>query len=465
MSPTSTELRPRSAARFRRALTGLLVVLAVLLAGFLALGYLQGPKLSSAQVDVKSVITQSGQQLRLFANQSVAHVENAQVTVSPDVAHSVSTQGHVIAVQFDARLRYATTYTVTVKDVTSVYQAQPTTISYAFTTATPTLYYLDRGQPDDAIVTTTLGNTGRTVVYSAPHIQDFVRTANALAVVTLSADKTSALSLVSLTDGAVESVPLPEPGVIEDLQAAATGTLIGFTFTSATESLQPNYSSTLLTLDLEGAGKPSPATGVDGTPLRVVGWEFTPDGSTLLALSRERDLLLVDPLTTGSVTPLGQFTGLGMISRDGTTVTMEDALGTSTVTIATGAQQRLPPPHLENDSSLTYLGAVEMLAGGSRIEHLLISQAGGRRFASVIAIDDGGTAKVIYRTPQDAGGIDGFTVSPNGQYVSVEVDPDTAASVSDGYFYDAKSTSIETMIVDISSGALVKGVEGFALNW
>lgn len=464
MTRISTEAGP-DGTRFGRALVSLVVVLAVLCALFLTLGYLQGPKLSSAQVDPKAVIVQPGQQLRLFANQALAQVKNSQVTVTPDVAHSVTTQGTVIAVQFDALLDYDTKYTVSVRNVTSLYQAQPATIEYSFTTATPTLYYLDRGQPDDAIVRTTLGGTGRDVVYSAPAIQDFVVSDGALAVATLNADHTSSLALVSLSDGAVENVALPEPGVVQKLGSAASGTLIGFVFTSAGDSIDPTYSSTLLTLDLEGARSVQPATGLDGQPIRVLGWEFMPQGSSLLALSRDRTLFLIDPLTKGSVTPLGQFNELGPVSRDGTVVTMNDAFGTAALTIADGSQARVNPSPLAHDSSLVYLGPVEVLRKGSRVEKLVIAAAGGKRFASAIAVDDGATSTVIYRTPNDAGSIEGFSVSPNGQYVAIAVVPDNSASVSDGYFYDAHSTSTETVFVDIATGAVVKSVEGFSLAW
>lgn len=440
------------------------MVLVVLVAVFLALGYLQGPKLSSAQVDGKSVIAQPGQQLRLFANQTLAQVKPAQVAVTPKVAHSVTTQGDVIAVQFDARLAYATTYTVTVKDVTSIYQAQRATLTYSFTTASPPLYYLDRGQSNDEIVRTGITGNERTVVYSAAGIQDFAVADGSLLVATLGADHTSQLSLVSLTDGAVEAVRLPEAGVVQKLHAAASGTLVGFVFTSAGERIDPTYSSTLLSLDLEGVHTVKPVDGLDGNPVRVLDWEFMPDGSGLLALSRERSLFLIDPLTAGAISPLGQFSELGPVSRDGSIVTMSDPFGSAALTIANGSQKRLVPSPLENDSSLAYLGPVEALAAGTRVEKLVIARSDGTRFASAIAIDDGTTARVIYRTPDDAGSIESFSVSPNGQYLAVQVVPDVSKSMSDGYYYGAESTSVETVVVDLT-GRVVRSVEGFALAW
>lgn len=465
MSRTSTELRPRSLGRFRRALSAVVVTLVVLCGVFLTLGYLQGPKLSSAQVDVTAVIDQPGQQLRLFANQPVAQVKAAQVVVTPDAAHTVTTKGDLIAVQFAARLEYGTRYQVRIDGVTSVYQPQPSTISYTFTTASPDLYYLHRGQPNDDIMRTTIGAAGGTIVYSAPHIQDFVRSEGALAVATLADDKTSSLALVSLTDGAVEQVKLPEPGVVQKLGASPTGTIVGFTFTSAGSSITPAYSSTLMFLDLQGARAVAPVTGLDGKPLRALAWQVMPEGTGLLALSRERSLFLIDPLTAGAVTPLGQFNDLGLVSRDGTVVTVNDPFGTAVLTIADGSQVRINASPVDNSGSPTYLGVAELVPTGGRVEKLVIAQPGGKRFSSVLAFDDGTTSTVLYRTPDDAGSIESFSISPNGQYVAIDTVPDTSAAVSDGYFYDARFTSTETVFVEIATGKVVKSLEGFSLNW
>lgn len=440
-------------------------MLALLCALFLTLGYLQGPKLSSARIDTAAAIAQPGQQLRLFANQQVAQVEDSQVVVTPDVAHSVTTRGSVVSVQFGAQLAYDTTYSVRVRNVTSIYEAQPGTLEYSFTTGSPTLYYLDRGTPDDSIVRTGLEGTERTVVYSAPRIQDFVVASGVLAVATLDDARRSTLSLVSLGDGAVEQVTLPEAGVVQKLGSASSGTVIAFTFTSAGDSISPAYSATLMTIDLAGKHSAQPVAGLDGKPIRVLGWEFMPSGSSLLALTLQRTLLRVDPLTAGSIVPLGQFNELGPVSQDGTVVTMIDAFGTAALTIADGSQARVNPSPLAGDSSTVYLGPVEILGRGSRVEKLVIAAPSGKRFASAIAVDDGASSRVIYRTPGDTGSIESFSVSPNGQYVAIDVVPDVSTAVSDGYYYDARATSTETVIVEIATGRLVRSVEGFSLAW
>jgi hypothetical protein len=83
----------------------------------------------------------------------------------------------------------------------------------------------------------------------------------------------------------------------------------------------------------------------------------------------------------------------------------------------------------------------------------------------IVAVDDGTEGRVLYQTPNLAGSIENFHVSPNGQYVAIEVVPVIADSVSDGYGVDPRSTSITTVIVEIATGLVVRSVDGFALLW
>jgi hypothetical protein len=446
---------------FRRALALTVAALVLLCAVFLTLGYLQGPKLSSAQVDTRGVVEQSGQQLRLFANQPVAQITPDQVTITPATRFSVSTEGDLIAVQFDSRLDYATDYRVTVEGVTSVYLAQPASLSFEFTTDSPTLYYLDRGETTDDIVTTGLSGSDRTVVYSATRIQDFAVLDDFLAVVTLGDDNTSTLTFVNTDTSVVEPVRLPDIGSISGLDASAAGNTVGFALTSAAGGVGQKNNSTLYTIDLAAGRTVTPVVGISGDPVDVLGWQFLPGSASLLALTFDRDLLLVDAV--GAVSPLGRFMGLDKVSPDGLSVTMTDSLGEVSLSLETGDIVRLEPSDIEGNRA--FLGATAVLPSGDRVQKVVVPDPTGRRFTSLLVYDDGASARILYQTPGGAGSISDFTVSPNGQYVAVETVPDAAASVSDGYYFDARPTSVTTVIVDVETGAQTRSVEGFALHW
>ena len=433
----------------------------VLCGVFLTLGYLQGPKLSSAQVDVRGVVEQSDQQIRLFANQPIAQVAHEQVTITPPTDFTVSTEGDIIAVQFASRLDYATDYTVSVEGVTSVYLAQAATLRSEFTTSSPTLYYLDRGDPLDDIVTTGLTGSDRTIVYSTPGIQSFAVLDDFLAVVTLNDDDTSSLSFVNTDTSVVESVRLPDTGSISGLDASAAGNRVGFALTSAVGGADQANNSTLYTIDLTAGRTVAPVLGLDGQPVDVLGWQFLPGSAQLLALTFDRSLLFVD--ADGAANPVGQFMGLDKISVDGLSVTMNDLLGQVSLTLATGDVQRLESSPVNGLDA--FLGAAVVLTNGDRVQKVVVPDETGRRFSSLLVYDDGTSARILYQTPNGAGSISDFTVSPNGQYVAVETVPDAAASVSDGYFFDARSTTVTTVLVEIATGAQTRSVEGFGLRW
>lgn len=459
MSPTSTE-PPRSDARFRRALALTLAGLLVACLALVAIGYLQGPKLDEAQIDLDAVTSADGQQLRLFANQAVAEVDPSQVTIEPATEISVTTKGDVIAVQFGERLRYGTEYHVRVTDVTSVYLAQPSTIDYRFTTAFPQLLWLDRGQPDDAILRSTLDGQGGEAVYSAPGIQDFVLADDVLAVVHLRSDRTSGLGLVRPGMPEVEELLLPEPGVVQRLDA--TGAVVGFTLTSAEPGPGQANSSTLYTVDLDAAKTVTPVLGLDGEPIRVMGWGFVPGSSSIVALTHDGTLLLVDA-RAGTILPLGQYSEFGSIALDGSSVIVSTLVGQVILDLVDGTEREVEPSPIDGQEPFT--GASQVMPDGSRVGKALLGNEEGTRFITLLVRDDGTESAILYRTPRDRGSIGDFEISPNGQYVAIETIPDTTVSVSDGYYFDSRSTSVTTVIVDTTTGEQVRSFEGFGLVW
>ena len=454
--------RISSEPRFQRAFTITVVALASLCAIFLGLAYLQGPKLESAQVDTDRVVTESAQSLRVFANQSVREVAASQVSVEPRVPVSVDTSGELIAITFGERLHYASEYTVTIADVTGVSTQRASTLHYSFTTGAPDLYYLDRGVPDDEIIRTGLSGAERTVVYAAPRIQDFgVVTPTVFAVVTVDDAANSALSLVDTESGLVERVVLPVEGSIDNFHVDDAGTTLGFEFTSADRALRDEYSRTLVTINLDAGRDLVAVAGVDGAPLHVLDWFFSPGTASVIALSMESSALLVTP--AGDVTPLGQYTRIDSISPDGRTLTAVDTFGAIRVDVATLDKERLEPSPL--DGEVPSGAQVTVLPDGSRVQLVFVYDPAVAAFRSAVVLDDGVASRLLYATPKNLGAIDSFSVSPNAQYVAIEAVPNEADRVGDGYALNWRSPSIQTIIVDVATGAAVRIVDGFSLQF
>ena len=426
---------------------------------FVVLGYVQGPKLSSAQIDTSQVTSRSGQQLRLFANQPLAAVKPADVSVTPKAKFTVSTSGAVVAVEFEQPLQYAATYVVKVAGVTSQFDDQPSTLNYRFTTSSPPVYYLDRGDGSDDIVRTGITGAQRTVVYSAPRIQEFALLGTTAAVSSDAGDGTSALSLVSFDDGGVESIALPVPGVIEDLHAADDGVTIGFAFTSADGS----FDKTLMTINLEAGRDVVPVSALDGAPLSVTDWFFIPGGVTLAAQnSADGGVVLVDT-STGAVTPLGTFTSLESLSTDGTRLGVTNPFGPVALSMADLSNTEFAPSPI--NGTTPFAGEFQLMRGTDLVQHVVLVDYASNKFENLLVVDDGKASRQLFRTQDDKGSIGDFSVSPNDQYVAVEVVPNVATSVSDGYPVNERSTSVTTVVIDIASGRQVKSVAGLALTW
>ena len=470
---SAEEGRSNSVAPFRRALAWSVGVLIALCAVFVVLASLQGPKLSSAQVDTGRVVEGVDQQLRLFANQAVAQVRPEQVSVSPAAPFTVTTQNDVIAVQFSERLDYGTEYTVAVGGVTSVYQDRAAVFEYSFMTNDASFHFLDRADPAgggailDAIIRVQPATGERETIYEGARIQDYVVFDGAAVVATINDDDTSSLTLVSLLDGTSDEIQLPDIGTIDQLAGAGETAMLGFTLTSKVADPVPRFSQTLFSIDLAGDQAVTPVLGLAGTPLEALGWLFLPGGSAAVVRTVDDSLLRVDLEDEAAVTPLGSFVDLHSASPDGGQLVVADIFGPLALSLDDGSELRLVPSPI--GGVVPAIGDIHLLHGEegefARVQQAAILDEATGRFASYLVYDDGAQVRILYEAPDGRGSIEGFTVSPNGQYVAVSVIPDVAASVSDGYAVSAAATSVTTIVLDVASGAAIGSVDGFDVIW
>ena len=460
ISPPPVEAR--SSRSFRRTFGWTVAALLVLCGVFLALGYLQGPKLSSAQVDADAVVTSTDQTLRLFVNQSIAPVDSAAVSVEPAAEATASSDGDLVSVQFEQPLDYNTDYTVTVEGVVSPSGGPETTLSYSFTTGEPELYYLDRGVPNDEIIRTGMSSQERSVVFAGEGIQEFVPVGDVVAFTTAAADRTGTLMLANPDTGVSEQVLLPEVGEVADLDATRSGALLGFTISSDDPGPIAAISHTLYTVDLDRGRDVVAVTGLDGEPMRVVGWQFVPGSTTIVAITTESTLVRVDT-TTGLVVPLGGYFEFDRVSADGSRVVVNDTRGSAAVTLSDGTEVRLHPSRINGEQP--FIGQTDADAAGNLVAKMVLVGESGASFSSILAFDDGDESRILYQTVDDKGAILDFRVSPNNQFVAVEVQPNVSEFDSDEYVMNPRPQSVTTYLVEIATGAVTRSMEGFEAVW
>ena len=464
--------RAVGARSFRRALTAVLLTLGLVCAVFAALGYFRGPQLSDARVDVTAVTAQPAQQLRLFTNQAVATVDAADVTIEPAAPFTVSTDADAITVQFDDRLANATDYSVRVDGVTSPYENVESTIDYSFTTSQASFYYLDRADPttgsddQDQIIRAGVSDGRRESVVRATQIQDYAVVDDLVVVATLINNTSSAVTIVDPDSGATEELQLPGTGTVDLVEGSSGAGLVGFTFSSlqSADGGVPEFLQTLYFVDLAGSHELQPVVGLGGEPLDVLTWHLVPGTSRAVVQAVDQSVLVVDLAGRAPSVPLGSYAEVGRISPDGATVVVGDIYGEYALTIAD--RTKTPLPIAAVDGIVPYGGDLQLLAGGkARVQQVAIFDDATGRFSSHIVYQNDDASRTLYEKTDQKGSIETFEVSPNGQYLAVTTIPDVAASVIDGYFVDAASTSVSTILVDVASGAVLGSVDGFDVSW
>ncbi|GAA1697983.1 hypothetical protein GCM10009792_17520 [Microcella alkalica] len=469
----------RDQRRFARAFAALVGILVGLGLIFLALGTLQGPKLSSAQVDPARVTEQTGQQLRLFANQPVDALDASVVTVEPAATTSVSVQGELIVVQFEERLRYGTEYTVRVEGVGAPSRPNTSTFEHRFTTSPASVLYLDRDDSGvDEILRADIDGAGRgEVVHAAQGIQHMAPIERVIVVARDDGAGGSVLESVDARSGRIERLALPDGVRVDRLIAPRAGTTIALVLSPASAAVEGESGGeasaaategavaprSLALLDIGGDRALQPLAGLDGEPLTALGAWFLPAGG-LLVHTVDETLVQVDPAAPETVLPIGAYPTVHGISSDGTRVSAADSFGGVALDLATGEEERINPSLVEGE--VAFGGEAALTASGLRVQKVAVADAATGAFATVLVADDGGgVARLLARTIENRGSLGPVLLSPNDQYVVVEVTPDVEAAVSDGRPIEARPTSITLAIIDVESGRLLRTLEGFAPVW
>jgi hypothetical protein len=466
----------RPDAAFRSAFAATVGVLIVLCGVFLALGYFQPPQLSEARIDLSRATSEPGQQLRLFLNGPVKSVDESQVSVTPPIEFTVSTSDDLIAVQFAVPVHYNATYLVDITGVTSADRETSGDIRYEFTTGSTEIVYLDRGASDeepDQLISADLSDAGGEVVYEGVGVSEFAVLENSLVISRIvdaesgfvddGSPAQSSLELASLIENASETILLPGSGLIEGLRVAPNTSRIAFTFTSPGAEAEREFDNTLMTIDLDSSRTVSPVRGLAGEPISALSWSFIPGSTLMLVQERDQSVFVIDPTGVQSPSPIGRLATLGRLSVDGSRVVAVDPFGSVVVSLLDGSEQRLEPSLVDGEPP--FVGDVQPLSNGSLVQRVAILDPDSGRFSSMLVYDDTDSARVLYQTVDSAGSIIDFALSPNEQFVAIEVVPVVEGSESDSREINPRATSITTVIVELSTGTAVRSFEGFAPKW
>ena len=471
---------PGSARGFRLALWSIVTVLTLVCAGLVAVNLLNGPRLLGFDVDPAGVVASANQRLVLETNQQLDEVAAGQITMVPAVPISVDTSTDSVIISFPQPLAYNTEYTVSATGVSGSATGQSSDFEVTFATEEPFLFYLSRGAVPDAatgsekqpdrILRTKIGSTEAESMFEAPYIQEFVPIGAELAVVTLNADLSSTLTRVD-SEGVASALTLPGGGAVQDLEAASGESLLGFRFTSTTDAPGPVFENSLFLFDL-ATGVADPVLGLDAEPVQAIDCGFMPGRAELIAQLYDTTVLLIDPLLESieadgelpEPIPIGQFSALTAFAPDGLRIAVSDANAQFVLDLSQGTEDTITAESVVGTTR--YTAGLQFLAGGDGfVQRLSEFDPDTQVVRQDLTLVGDGEERVVYAPTSEAESIVGFSVSPNDQYLAVQIEPNRDTAVSDGYPFEAQATDATTLFVNIATGQITRSVVGFAATW
>lgn len=467
--PLPTRARTDQHRAFRRISSVLVVSLAVVAGGLGLANAGQSPRLSSTEINTQALTTRAGQRVVLNINQPLSDSSPVLVSVSPDALTEVAVDENSVTIRFPEMLDYNTQYTITI-EAESAATGIAGRIVYTFVTADVDVYSLLRdtredkaGQdmPDKILKNKLSGNTEQEVAFEAPRIQGYVVLRDRLGVITLDSSDQPSLIIASPSDGIETPVDTTGARAIDKLQAADTGDLIGYIFEDVSGDAN-GLRSVLFLYDLTSdSGVPTPVTGFDGKPLPVMDWMFVPGTTSVVVQGADQQLFLIDPLAGGDLTPLGWHDEMRGFIPGTVKLVVADPLSGSIIDLAAGTTTILKLPEPQIDPGF-YPGSLALLAD-DRYVLLSVTYATEESGSSRLVRTDPDGSSEVFRTNSVGSRIRNFCVSPNGEFLAVEVI--SGEGVPDNYPNELGYSATSIYFVRLDDATSNRGVNGFLPNW
>lgn len=454
--PEREPARPR---RFGLTLVAVLGVLVLVGAGLGIVSLLQGPRISEVQVDAAQAIESSGSRVILTANQSLAEIDPAQVSVEPAVPFTVDASGRGVGVRFTVPLDDSTTYTVTVADVVGAGGGPAATLTTSFETPASSIFLLRRDvDGKDTIFRTDLSGEKAVAVFEHDKINDFRATSTHL-VVAVEEDEGSRLIVMDRDGGDQRDLKLPGDGSVGAIQVSERGGLVGYSYSDRELSDTVGRASVLVTQSLNGGDEPQ-IIEVGGQEASVFVWQFVPDSAAVLFIDFDGALSLVDRSTDTGVQSLGLAATIQGISRGTYTAIVERLDGAVVeLNLADGTEQ----PLAASDPDYGTATSITPFPGGTLRHVVARDDAGLPVGQAVIRVDDEGKATPLVEVAS-TDSILQACASPSGQYAAVVIAPDLANNPYDGMLLPLPE-NVETHLIDMDSGKEMVALTGFDASW
>ncbi|UPL13998.1 hypothetical protein KV396_05675 [Microbacterium galbinum] len=456
---SASEATPKRSRRFGIALAAVLGILVLVGAGLGVVSLTQGPRITEVQVDPAHAIDASGSRLILTANQSLAAIDPAQVTVEPSVPFTVDAAGRGIGIRFTVPLDDETEYTVTVADATGASGGPKNDLTTTFATPPSSIFLLNRSDKEDKIFQTDLTGENGVPVFAADKINDFRATSSQL-VVTVEEDDGSHILVMDHDGGNQRELPLPGEGYVGSIQVSERGGLVGYSYSDRELSDTEGRASVLVTQSLNDKDSEPQVIEVGDTEASIFAWQFVPDSAAVLFIDFDGALSLVDRSSDAGVQSLGLAANIQGISRGTYTAIVERLDGTVVeLNLADGSEQPLAASNPDYGIAST----ITPFPGGTLRHVVQRNDLGIPTGQAVVKVDDDGTASPLIEVPS-TDSILQACASPSGQYAAVVIAPNMTDNPYDEMLLPLPKR-LETHLIDLRTGDAMPVLTGFDASW
>ena len=461
MSLTFSDRGTVSSARtFRVVVSAVMSVLLVTIgvAGFTTLT--EGPRLRSSVIDVEAATRTPGTTLTLRSDRALDPLDPETVRVEPEALFSIEQTDLDVVITFTHPVQSNTTYTVSLDEVSPRGAGATTSWSTSFSTPAEDIVFIRSVGTDTELVRVDIDGSEPQVLYRAPGIAGFSPVGVVYAVHRVVGEE-SILELVDPVTGGVDRIALSPEDTVVSLASAPWGTSVVVTMDTEVSGSQER--SVVALLDTVGSRLPEVVLGVDGGPLRALKVAVSPITGHIVALLRDRSLVLYEPLTKVTI-PLGSAVELWGFDATGERVVFVDSLGTLALSIREREELRIPAGRLEGFPVLHEVTTVSS-EGLSYQRVVLPSLDGGPSFVLVTEADEEGVHTRLAGSTSVPGSIGALQLSPNGQYLAIETNPITSALGYAGLTTEERTRSTSLVILDLARDSVVFDAPGYAFAW
>ena len=446
---------------FRSLVVVMVTVLTLVIVGVGAWSMLQGPKLRDVQIDESSLHRRSGAFVALRSDRAIDPVGIDQVRITPEAPFTLDDDGLSVRLTFEQPLLADTEYRVDVSGVRPSGLGQEGSWSTTFTTGGFDFVFLRELGDTTEIHRAVPGMAGSEVLYSAPGIVSVTPVASIVAVVREVGGERS-LELIDPSTGVAERVVLPPGFEIVDLANASWGTTL-VTIQNVTPPAIESVFGALVLLDVLSDRTPEIVRGISGQPLSVRSIAVSPQSGEILVWQKNQELVRFNPLTQ-VVLPVGTAAELWGFDSLGTQALYVDGLGTLSQDLATGELTRVPRGEFEGTSLRHQKFAIA--PDGLRLHRAQLPGLGeGNPYSIVTREDSEGIHTLVTGSLDTPGSIGNIGLSPNGQFLLVEVNPEGSPLGYQGLTADEISQGTVVRVLDLQDNTVVGEYPGYGFVW